>query len=281
MQISGLSLFVQTSMAQPKLIVGGPLVGNQTSSIQAISVPFGQGGSIQAFLVMTGQSNIAFFPNIKMVMPSTRLVPSVQLSHVQVLNLIYAPPLNMPLNSKNPNPKGIVFFTDHTTQNNPYIGQVNLARSSPSPSHINMPPLGQIGVSISNMVTNGDTTKNQLSIGSHDGGMHASNQPIGRSQLIGPGVITKAIRKNFGIQLKPLEGPIYRKSYPKWVDIMVPSLKGYKTPNCTTFFQEMMASIPWNMCDDLWPSVERQAKMNVISSSCFICTLQGLHLLGI
>ena len=33
-------------------------------------------------------------------------------------------------------------------------------------------------------------------------------------QLIDPNMIAKAIRRHFGVQLRPLERPVYREPYP-------------------------------------------------------------------
>ena len=43
--------------------------------------------------------------------------------------------------------------------------------------------------------------------------------------LIDSNMISKVIRKHFDMQLKPTERPIYRKSYPEWVDKIMPLLK--------------------------------------------------------
>lgn len=55
--------------------------------------------------------------------------------------------------------------------------------------------------------------------------------------MIDPGVIAETMRKYFGIQLKPMEGLVYRKPYLEWVDKKVPLPKGYKTLDFTTFFR--------------------------------------------
>ena len=50
-------------------------------------------------------------------------------------------------------------------------------------------------------------------------------------------MINEAIRHHFGVQLRPLDKPIYRKSYPDWVD-EIPLPRGYKTPDLSTFSGE-------------------------------------------
>ena len=51
-------------------------------------------------------------------------------------------------------------------------------------------------------------------------------------------MIAEVIRKHFGIQLKLIGMPIYKKSYLEWVDKMMPLPKGYKVPNFTTFSRD-------------------------------------------
>ena len=47
------------------------------------------------------------------------------------------------------------------------------------------------------------------------------------------------MRKYFGIQLKPMETPMYKKPYQEWVDhMMMPLPKGYKTLDFSTFSGE-------------------------------------------
>ena len=48
-------------------------------------------------------------------------------------------------------------------------------------------------------------------------------------------MIAEAIRKHFNVQLKPIERPVYRKSYLEWIDKMMPLSKGYKVSDFTTF----------------------------------------------
>ena len=50
-------------------------------------------------------------------------------------------------------------------------------------------------------------------------------------------MITQAIRHYFGVQLRPLDRPIYRKSYPEWVD-RVPLPRGYKILDFSTFSRD-------------------------------------------
>ena len=53
--------------------------------------------------------------------------------------------------------------------------------------------------------------------------------------LTDPNTVAKIIKRHFGIQLRPLDRPIYRKLYKKWVDKMIPLLKRFETPNLTIF----------------------------------------------
>ena len=50
-------------------------------------------------------------------------------------------------------------------------------------------------------------------------------------------MIAKAIKLHFGVQLRPLDKPIYRKLYLNWVDQITLS-RGYKTSNFSTFSGE-------------------------------------------
>ena len=59
-------------------------------------------------------------------------------------------------------------------------------------------------------------------------------RPILR-QFIDPRMIAEVIKKDFSVQLKPINKPVYRKPYPKWVDRMMSLPKGYKVLNFTTF----------------------------------------------
>ena len=145
----------------------------------------------------------------------------------------------MPLNVNNPIHGGHGLFVDHIAQKNPFIGQVNLVRRPPSAiGHIGMLPLGKPSVPAVNMLTNGDATRNHLLPGSPYRGVHTSSQLIGGPQLIDLEVIAETMRKYFGIHLKPMEGPRYRKPYPEWVDKMVHFHKGYKMLDFTTFSGE-------------------------------------------
>jgi len=56
--------------------------------------------------------------------------------------------------------------------------------------------------------------------------------------LIDAELLAKTMRKYFGIQLKPMVRPMYKKSYPKWVDYMITFLKRYKAPYFSTFSSE-------------------------------------------
>ena len=56
-------------------------------------------------------------------------------------------------------------------------------------------------------------------------------------------MIAKVIIKHISVQLKPINRPIYRKLYPKWVDKMIPLPKSYKVPNFTTFSRDNDKSI--------------------------------------
>ena len=67
------------------------------------------------------------------------------------------------------------------------------------------------------------------------------NQPMATktgpamSQLINSNMIVGVISKHFGVQLKPVKKPIYRKPYPDWIDRVMPLPKGYKVPYFFTF----------------------------------------------
>ncbi|KAG5060127.1 hypothetical protein JHK87_001156 [Glycine soja] len=37
-------------------------------------------------------------------------------------------------------------------------------------------------------------------------------------QTIDPNMIADAIRKHFRVKLEPVDGPVYRKPYPEWID---------------------------------------------------------------
>ena len=50
-------------------------------------------------------------------------------------------------------------------------------------------------------------------------------------------MIVEAIRKHFGVQLRPLDRPVYRKPYLDWANrISLP--RGYKTLDFSTIFCE-------------------------------------------
>lgn len=51
-------------------------------------------------------------------------------------------------------------------------------------------------------------------------------------------LIVDTIDRYFGIQLKPIDRPMYKKSYLEWVDILVPLPREYKTFEFSTFFRE-------------------------------------------
>lgn len=53
-----------------------------------------------------------------------------------------------------------------------------------------------------------------------------------------PNLITNTIKKLLGVQLIPLNRPVYRKTYPEWVDILVPLPRGFKTPYFVTFSRD-------------------------------------------
>ena len=66
-------------------------------------------------------------------------------------------------------------------------------------------------------------------------------------------MIVEAIRKHFRVQLKPIDRPIYKKSYPEWVNKMMPLLKGYKVLDSPPF--QEMTNPPWSMLIKLSPSL--------------------------
>lgn len=55
--------------------------------------------------------------------------------------------------------------------------------------------------------------------------------------LIDPKLLVKPMMKYFSIHLKPMERPMYKKPYPKWMDSMMPLPKRYKTLYFSTFFR--------------------------------------------
>ena len=77
MQINGVDPSILPGMVQLNLTMGWPLIGNQTSPIQAVSSPLGQRGPIQASLITMGQPNMAPMPNILL-----EFVVLVPLSHI-------------------------------------------------------------------------------------------------------------------------------------------------------------------------------------------------------
>lgn len=54
--------------------------------------------------------------------------------------------------------------------------------------------------------------------------------------LIDLELIVETMRKYFNTQLQPMERPMYKKPYLE--QGMMPLLKGYKTPNFSSFFGE-------------------------------------------
>ena len=61
-------------------------------------------------------------------------------------------------------------------------------------------------------------------------------------QLIDSNLITKAMRRHSGVQLRPLEGLVYRKSYPKLVN-KVQLLRDLRTSYFIIFSREDDKSI--------------------------------------
>ena len=57
-------------------------------------------------------------------------------------------------------------------------------------------------------------------------------------QLVNLNMIVEVIRKHFGVQLKCIETPVYRKPYLDWIDRVMPLLKGFKVSNFTTFLKD-------------------------------------------
>ena len=58
------------------------------------------------------------------------------------------------------------------------------------------------------------------------------------SQLIDLNMIVKAIRKHFGVQLKPIKRLVYRKPYPDQINKTVPLSKRHKVLDFTTFLRD-------------------------------------------
>ena len=56
-------------------------------------------------------------------------------------------------------------------------------------------------------------------------------------KLIDLNMIAEVIMRHFGVQLRPLERLVYKKPYPKWVD-MVQFPRGFKTLDFTIFSRE-------------------------------------------
>ena len=56
--------------------------------------------------------------------------------------------------------------------------------------------------------------------------------------LINSNIIAEAVRKHFGVQLKPIERLVYEKPYLNWIDKMMPLPKGYKVLDFTTFSRD-------------------------------------------
>ena len=55
--------------------------------------------------------------------------------------------------------------------------------------------------------------------------------------LMDPKMTAEAIKRHFGVQLRPLDRPVYRKSYPDWIDRITLS-RGYKTLDFSSFIGE-------------------------------------------
>ena len=83
-------------------------------------------------------------------------------------------------------------------------------------------------------------------------------------QLIDPNMIVKATRKHFNIQMKPVNKPIYKKSYLEWVDKMMALLKVIRF-QISPLSWEIIINLLWNMLVDLLSNVVKQVKMNTIS----------------
>ena len=52
---------------------------------------------------------------------------------------------------------------------------------------------------------------------------------------IDPNMIAETIRRHFSVQLRPLNKPVYRKSYPKWIKKTMPLLREFEILNFTIF----------------------------------------------
>ena len=67
-------------------------------------------------------------------------------------------------------------------------------------------------------------------------------------QLIDPNMIIEAMRRHFGVHMRPLERSVYKKPYPEWVD-KVQFPRGFRTSDFTTFSGEdaesTMEHISW------------------------------------
>lgn len=85
--------------------------------------------------------------------------------------------------------------------------------------------------------------------------------------LIDPNMIAETIRMYFGIQLRPLDRPVYLKPYPEWVDRMMSLLKRFKSADCTTFSSKDGKSTIEHI-GQYQLSVGKGTKMSTTSYSC-------------
>ena len=67
-------------------------------------------------------------------------------------------------------------------------------------------------------------------------------------QLIDPNMIAEAMRRYFGVQLRPLEKPVYRKLYPDWIEKIMPLPREFKVLNFSIFSGEGETSTVEHIC---------------------------------